>query len=158
MEDAIVVYTSKTGFTQQYALWIARELHCEVLDSKFVTPQDLSSRQIVIYGGHVVNGHVTGLKRFYRRYQASCAGRVLAFGTGLLQESSINLDKVAAKTKTLLDSNEPFYYFQGSVTTDAVPLWRRVQLAYLNRKYHNEVACSEIERITPLVRHVQQQI
>ncbi|KRM71953.1 flavodoxin domain-containing protein [Lacticaseibacillus brantae] len=158
MEDAIVIYTSKTGFTQQYALWIARALHCEILDSKFVTAEDLNNRRIVIYGGHVVSGHVTGLQRFYRRYQASCAGRVLVFGTGLLKETSMNLDKVAAKTKALLTTNEPFYYFQGSVTTDAVPLWRRVQLAYLNRKYHNELACSEAERITPLVRHVQQQI
>ncbi|WP_156321698.1 hypothetical protein [Lacticaseibacillus saniviri] len=47
MDDAIIIYTSRTGFTQRYALWIARQLHCEVLDSKFVTHKDLSNKKLL---------------------------------------------------------------------------------------------------------------
>ena len=32
--NRIVVYTSKTGFTEKYAKWIAEELQCEAVSLK----------------------------------------------------------------------------------------------------------------------------
>jgi len=158
MEDAIVIYTSRTGFTQQYALWVARELHCEVLDSKFVTKTDLQGRRIIIYGGHVVGHHVTGFRSFLGKYQQVCHRRLVVFGTGMRPETSLDLVSVAQTTNQLMADKQPFFYFQGEVETQAIPLWRRAWIAYFKHRYQSELSCSQQIRVDPLVRHVEQMI
>lgn len=56
----IVVYTSKTGFTEKYAKWIAEELQCEAVELKKTDTSVLSGYDQVIYGGWVMGNMVSG--------------------------------------------------------------------------------------------------
>lgn len=59
----IVVYTSSTGFTKQYAEWIAEELACETADLKSVTADSISEYDMVIFGGWIMGNAINGLQK-----------------------------------------------------------------------------------------------
>lgn len=58
--NRIVVYASKTGFTEKYAKWIAEELECEAVELKKAKLSALSDYDQVIYGGWVMGNMVSG--------------------------------------------------------------------------------------------------
>lgn len=53
MKDEIVVYRTKSGFTEKYAKWIAEELECECLPFESVTKNQLMQYRRVVIGGYV---------------------------------------------------------------------------------------------------------
>ena len=56
----LVTYKSKTGFTKKYAKWIAEELNCEKKDIKNVTSKDIAKYDLVIHGGWIFGGVISG--------------------------------------------------------------------------------------------------
>ncbi|MCI1987076.1 MAG: flavodoxin domain-containing protein [Lactobacillus sp.] len=126
MAKIVVVYTSQTGFTQQYALWIAKALHCELLDSKFVTTQDLAKSNLVIYGGHVIGHRISGFRQFYRRYQEALPANLFVFGTGLSQMDGTSQQHVRAHNFHRCSAPPQFFYFQGHLAPADIPLRFRV--------------------------------
>ncbi|MCG4282735.1 flavodoxin domain-containing protein [Lacticaseibacillus saniviri] len=156
MDDAIIIYTSRTGFTQRYALWIARQLHCEVLDSKFVTHKDLSNKKIVIYGGHVFAGRVLGFKPFYRQYHQSLKQHLLVFGTGILPEQDVDVRQIMQRNMDICDAEKLFYYFQGQAKKSQLSLPHRMQLAFNHTKVEKQrTAKNGKQTVVPLIRAVE---
>lgn len=129
MADTVVVYTSQTGFTQQYALWIAKQLHCELLDLKFVTNADLLHRRVVIYGGHLLVNHIQGFRQFYRRFRRALPPHLLVFGAGLTPASQIDCATVRKHDFKTCQSQPQFFYFRGKVvsTSRLRQIWLRRQ-------------------------------
>ena len=65
----LVLYRSKTGYTEKYARQLARELGCEAREFR---KDEGSWREYdrVIYGGGLYAGGINGLKSFRKRMQA----------------------------------------------------------------------------------------
>ncbi len=63
---AIVIYQSKTGFTQRYAGWIGTALNCEAVAWKDAQAMDLSAYDTLVYGGWCHAGSIIGLKKFLK--------------------------------------------------------------------------------------------
>ena len=83
MGKTVVVYDSKYGWTQRYARWIAQELGCEMFTRKQVNIQLIGEGDLLIYGGGLYAGGLSGLsfvKRYLRRYPQR---RVVLFTCGL---------------------------------------------------------------------------
>lgn len=59
---AVIIYRSETGFTRQYALWLAEELDCEAVDWKNRHGVEMNAYDTVIYGGWFHAGGIRGLK------------------------------------------------------------------------------------------------
>lgn len=53
MKEEIVVYRTKSGFTEKYARWIAEELECECMPFESVTNSMLRQYKRVVIGGYV---------------------------------------------------------------------------------------------------------
>jgi len=49
----LVTYKSVTGFTKQYAKWIAEELDCTMMEWKDVSAKTMSEYDTVIFGGRL---------------------------------------------------------------------------------------------------------
>ena len=62
-KTAIVIFQSKTGYTQKYAEWIAEELSCGLVPLNGMTVEALEPYQMIIYGGGLRAGQVSGLKK-----------------------------------------------------------------------------------------------
>lgn len=59
----IVIYESNTGFTEQYAKWIAEALQCESKSLKQVSEKELSNYDSVIFGGWILGNMIQGLEK-----------------------------------------------------------------------------------------------
>lgn len=58
----IVVYESYTGFTKQYAVWIAEELNCEYIKlSEF--KKNVRAQEDIIFGGWIMGSSIAGLEK-----------------------------------------------------------------------------------------------
>ena len=154
MPKILIVYYSQTGFTQQIALWLAKGLHCELLDTKFVTATDLAHCQLVIYGGHVMGDRVAGFQRFYRRYHTTLPAHVMVFGTGVLQLDPTEVAHIAACNFTDCRSDPQFYYLRGQAAIAPLPLGLRIRLRV--RGYRDEDDCVTGRRVVqPVLEAVQ---
>ena len=56
-----VIYKSVYGTTKQYAEWISQELGASLLEASTVQPSQLTSYDVVIYGGGLYAGGITGV-------------------------------------------------------------------------------------------------
>ena len=102
----IVVYQSGTGFTAKYAGWIAEDLGCNAVELKSTNLNELSSYDMVIYGGWIMGGMVAG----YDKVKKLELKNIVVFGVGM----TVPCEEVAAK---IAEQNqiprEQFFYFEG---------------------------------------------
>jgi menaquinone-dependent protoporphyrinogen IX oxidase len=84
MEDTkkVVVYKSKTGFTEKYAHWIADDLHCDAISLEKFSISDIARYDIVIFGGGIHAGKINGIKFINNNLPLLAGKRILVFATG----------------------------------------------------------------------------
>lgn len=102
----IVIYSSKTGFTEAYAKKIGEELSCPVKSIKEITPQQLSSYDRVIYGGWIMAGKISG----YDKIAAMSPKNPVIFAVGMTKPSDELIEKIKADNNL---GSLPFFYFPG---------------------------------------------
>lgn len=61
--QTIVIYNSKTGFTKQYAQWIAEALNCSCKPLKNVSAAELQDFDKIIFGGWIMGNMIMGLDK-----------------------------------------------------------------------------------------------
>lgn len=88
----IVIYTSKTGFTEQYAQHIAKRLGCEALPLPQATPERVADCDTVLYGGWIFANQIRGL----RKLRPLCKGRLLVFAVGATPPAKMDLEALRA--------------------------------------------------------------
>jgi len=57
-----VIYKSRYGATKQYAQWIAHALQAELFEASAVKPAQLKDYDVVVYGGGLYAGGISGVK------------------------------------------------------------------------------------------------
>jgi menaquinone-dependent protoporphyrinogen IX oxidase len=67
---SIVIYKSKTGFTEGYAEWIGEALGCPVKTADSVKTKDLTGYDTIIYGGGVYASSISGVKLITKNLDA----------------------------------------------------------------------------------------
>ena len=102
----LVTYKSKTGFTKKYAEWIAEGLSCDIKDVKNVSYKDVVGYDLVIHGGWIFGGVISG----YNRIISYNPKQLIVFGVGHTPKTKVNLKKMAEENKL---GDTPLYYFEG---------------------------------------------
>jgi len=169
----IVIYKSVTGFTKQYARWIAGELDCEAVDLKEVSAKTMSEYNTVIFGGRFHAGVVDGQKKAKELFRESEAAEFVVFATGA---TPYNVQgEIEAAWKNNFTSDElkciPHFYMQSGLCYEKMPLGDKLMMkvfaAMMKRKkekseYETAMAqalgssydLSSKEYIGPLVSYV----
>lgn len=62
MNSIAVVYQSKYGATKKYAAWIAEALSADLMEKSSVHPRQLMDYGLVIYGGGLYAGGISGVE------------------------------------------------------------------------------------------------
>ncbi len=138
--NILVTYKSVTGFTAQYAGWIAQELDCTVMDLKDVSAKTMSAYDTIIFGGRFHAGFVDGLKKAKKLFDASTAAKLIVFATGATLQTAE--DMIAETWKNNFTSDElrdiPHFYMQSGLRYETMPFGDRLMLkvfaAMLKRK------------------------
>lgn len=138
----IVVYTSGTGFTEQYAKWISQELECDCVPLKKVSVQNLSSYDKVIYGGWVFGGMVMGLNKIL-----SCGIKPVAvFAVGATPAGTEGVEQQIRKANTLSEEI-PLFYMEAGFNYDRLGFFKKFILKMLLKSLEKKESRSENEEI-----------
>lgn len=172
MENVVVIYKTKTGFTENYAHWIAEALDCEAYPLENVNMVDLSDYDLIILGGGIRAGRIGGIG-FVKKIQKLLPNtRLIIFATGATPATEAAEIERFRMDNLPPDSNLPFFYFQSGFNYQKmrgfdrvlVNLARRIMAARRNKEGPQNEILSAIEHsfdrssrkaIEPLVRYVR---
>lgn len=132
----IVVYESGTGFTAQYAAWIAEELQCESMalkNTKTLNPTDYDQ---VIFGGWMCAGKVMG----YDKFKALNAKNVVLFAVGMAPSVASVVEKIVKENG--FDA-ERFFYFEGGYRPEKVNVIMRTMMKVLKKSIEKKAEKTE---------------
>lgn len=122
----LVVYQSKTGFTKKYAQWIAQELSCGLKTAKEVTEQDISSQDLIIYGGWIMGNMISHLEKIRKMPHK----KIVTFGVG----SSKKGECEAAIIETNKLADIPFFYMEGGLNPKEMGFFSRFIVKMVTKK------------------------
>ena len=115
MNKCVVVYESKYGTTKKYAEWIAEDLGADIFARKAIAAETLTGYDVIVYGGGLYAGGVSGLPFIIKNYEIIKDKRILLFTCGLADPDVLenttsireSLDKVM--TEEMQKKVEVFY-------------------------------------------------
>jgi len=149
---SIVVYSSLTGHTKQYAEWISEEVGADCVAVDSVDSEKLSQYDVVIFGSHNRMGNLPHLKRFEEL--SKNLKRVIFFVVGGAPAENPVLPSLFKKIHKSIpqSASEPQFYFRGGMNLDDLPKDER---AYLNRQVRMMKILSRILFFHPASKSIQ---
>lgn len=140
----IVVYHSKTGFTEKYAQWIAEALNCRAVSAKEYLKTADHADDIVIYGGGLIAGKISGLDKIKKQVGNQS---LIVFATGA---TSQNADHVIAdiQKNNLTEAERsklPFYYLESGICYEQMNFASEKMLKMMRRMLEKKADINEEE-------------
>lgn len=124
--NTIVVYQSSTGFTKQYALWLAEELSCRAVSLKEASDTEIEDAKLVIFGGWVMGGMISGLDKIRKMNPR----KLIVFAVGSTPEEMVDIDLM--KEQNHLEETL-FFYMTGGFHFEKLNVMVRVMLKMLKK-------------------------
>ena len=81
-EKIVVVYRSKTGFTKNYATWLAKRLNCTLLKGDKISVKDITDYDTIIYGSGLYAIGISGIKLITKNFELLKDKRLIVFAVG----------------------------------------------------------------------------
>ena len=132
----IVVYESGTGFTAQYAAWIAEKLQCESIALKNIKTINPADYDQVIFGGWMCAGKVMG----YDKFKVLNAKNVVLFAVGMAPSVPDVANKIIKENG--FDA-ERFFYFEGGYRPEKVNFIMRTMMKMLKKSIEKKAEKTE---------------
>jgi len=126
---SIVIYKSKTGYTQQYAKWISEELQCEMVPLKNLKKVQLSEYDTVIYGGGIYATNISGFKTFLNISSQLANKKVAILSVGAAAYSDEVLEVIRKKNMDALNVNYQLFYVQGGFDPNKLSFFMKFMLS-----------------------------
>jgi hypothetical protein len=93
MKKTAVIFSSKYGTTQKYATWISEELGADLFDKASVKPSQISYYDIIIYGGGLYAGGISGIKFILKNKPK----KLIVFTVGLANPATTDFSAILKK-------------------------------------------------------------
>lgn len=122
----VVIYQSSTGFTKQYAQWIASDLECDAIDSKKLSENDLGQYDCIIYGGWIMGNMIVGLKKIMNRNPK----QLVVFAVGSTQDSEEIRNAIREQNQL---GETPFFYMEGGFRFDKLNFLTQTMLKMMKK-------------------------
>lgn len=116
--STLVIYKSKTGFTERYAHLIAEALSCECISSQAAKKKNLVQYDTLIYGGSLYASTILGLKKFIAQLTPPIQQSLFIFAVGLTPASQNYLQEITEHNRSSLNLpniNAKFFYLRGGL-------------------------------------------
>lgn len=113
----LVIYASRTGFTEKYARWIAEALDCPIIPIEKVDLYTLQHIQYIIFGGGIYGGKINGLKKMLKQVSLEGEKKLIFFTTGAAPAIEKEIERIRA-TNLAQCPNVPFFYFRSGLNYD----------------------------------------
>ena len=132
----LVTYASKYGTTKRYAQCIAEDLACDLRDSREVNAELLKSYDILIHGGGLYAGGLSGIQTIVKNYDAISNKRIILFSCGLADpEDPENVAHIEAGLEKVLtpEMREKIrqFHLRGGIDYSRLGLTHKAMMAML---------------------------
>lgn len=119
--NTIIVYSSTTGFTKQYAHWISEETGFEAVEFKSVKPEQIQTAERVIFGSSIKADHLMNLDKIKKMNPEN----LVIFAVGLTEKSDEYTKKLAEVNQT---GDAKLFYMRGGVKFSKLGFFERAIL------------------------------
>lgn len=106
----IIIYNSKTGFTEKYAKWLSEDLGIETIAFKDAKKLDLSKYDTVIYGASILANMIRDIGTI----KSKKIKNLVVFAVGFTVES----DDYVNTLKKVNNLDSKLFYLRGGVDFD----------------------------------------
>lgn len=131
----LVIYRSKTGFTRNYAEWIARQLNADLREARSVQPSQFVAYDTVIYGGGLYAGGINGIGLIRGNLAALRDKNVIVFATGATPVREETVAELRTKNFTPEELRHiRFFYFRGGFNYRRLKLIDKLLMRLLQMK------------------------
>lgn len=112
----IIIYRSKTGFTEKYAKWLAESLSCKAVSYDEKDHLDLAAYNTIIYGGSLHAGSIRGVKWFKREASKQTASNKIVLAVGAMPSKSPAVRDAIDQNFTAEEQKQiKVFYLQGGL-------------------------------------------
>lgn len=138
MNKVVVIYESKYGYTKRYAEWIAKALSCPLFERKQFHPKDFSKYELIIYGGGLYAGGVSGIKLLTQNWNILSGKKVILFTCGLADPnepenvSSIRKSLSKVLTKEML-AHMHLFHLRGGIEYSRLNFVHKTMMSMLRK-------------------------
>lgn len=134
----LVTYGSKYGSAKQYAQWIAEELACDLRDIRDVSGDVLSQYDVIIHGGGLYAGGLSGIGTIVKNYEAISGKEVILFSCGLADpmdaENVAHIEAGVAKAlKPEMRQKWKQFHLRGGIDYARLSLIHKAMMAMLRK-------------------------
>lgn len=139
----LVTYKSKTGFTREYAEFIAKELAGDAMDIKKAGAKVMKNYDVVIHGGSIFAGLIGGLKKARSNFLKSGAGHFVIFAVGATPAKvTDNVENIW--NNNLLEEEKTLnnhFYLQGGLRYEEMGFMSRKLMTMMANKLQADNKC-----------------
>ena len=149
MKKTLVIYKSKTGFTERYARWIAEDVEADVKPVTELDLAGLADYDIVVFGGPLFASRILDLGKVQSWMEKMPQKIWVVFATGATPPD-------AAFVKSIEKINFPpempkparFYYFLGGMDFEKMGWLNRLLIRLFGRLSQKKRKSDEAKRVT----------
>ncbi len=80
--NTLVIYSSKSGYVENYAKWIKEELNCDICSTKEASLEVMQSYDTIIYGGGLYAVGINGIQIIKDNLSALSNKNIVVFMSG----------------------------------------------------------------------------
>jgi len=127
MAEIVIIYTSETGMTKQYAKWISKELDSDCLVLEEVKAEEFLHADLIVFGAGIRAGRMCKLKSFHSKMNKSgWSGPVVYFATGGAPYDEQTVRAIVANSFHSSEAySVPFHYFESGLNFEKMKIRSR---------------------------------
>lgn len=141
----IVIYNSQTGFTKQYAQWIAQELQCDSVSFQRINDIALSDFDTIIFGSWCHAGKIKKLKWVFEELKKDANKNYVVFAVGASPMNSPDVEKIMEQNIPK-NSIVKSFYLQGGLNYEKMTLSSRIMMKLFSSMIKKKKDATEDEK------------
>jgi len=131
----LVIYKSKTGFTEKYAKWIAQELSADIYSHGEINTEIFKDYDVIIYGGSLHTVGIEGIKLLKDNLNHLTDKKLIVFAVGATPYRGETIKEIKQNNFTGEQLGKiSFFYLRGGFNYDKLPFIDKVLMKLLQLK------------------------
>lgn len=140
----LVVYWSKTGFTEKYANWIAEELNADLISGKYIEKDLLDDYDMYVFGGSLHAVGIKGAQFIKKNIDIIKDKKTAVFAVGASPGRREVIEEVKAKNFSREELNSfRFFYLRGGFDFNRLSFKDKMLMRMMKWKLNKKKKSSE---------------
>ena len=128
MKKIAVIFSSKYGATKKYATWISEELGADLFDMTNVKPSQISYYDVVVYGGSLYAGGISGIK-FITKNKPQ---KLIVFTVGLADPATTDFSAILKRNfNPALLNDVKVFHLRGGIDYKKISIIHRIMMVFM---------------------------